>query len=99
MAAMQVFCDPNGFDRVKSCLTKLGMDQGHLEQVSLVLTAIRDLLSGTRSTQALRSIGISKLPSEIPSENSLVHLLYAYLVQWIGECVGGVSLIIYVSSL
>ena len=82
---MQVFQNPNGFNYVKSCLIKLGMEVGELQQVFLVLSAIQNLLTGARTAQTLSNIGVTKLPDNLPAEDSLVQLLYAYLVQWIGK--------------
>ena len=71
---------------MESSLVKLGMEPRLVQQVGIVLSVAHDLLlAETRTAQALGSIGLAKLPSELPSENSLVQLLYAYLVQWIGE--------------
>lgn len=86
MVIMQVFRNPNGFSYVKSRLIKLGMEVGQLQQVFVVLSAIQDLLAGARTIQTLSNIGVTKLPDNVPSEDSLVQLLYAYLVQWIGKC-------------
>lgn len=86
MVVMQVFRDPNGFNHVKSCLFKLGMDPGQLQQVCLVLKTIQELLTKTTTAQALSNMSVTKLPNDLPAENSLVQLLYAYLVQWIGKC-------------
>ena len=72
---------------MESSLVKLGMEPRLVQQVCMVLSVAQDLLlaESTRAAQALGNIGVAKLPSELPSENSLVQLLYAYLVQWIGE--------------
>lgn len=57
-----------------------------MQQFLHVLSAVQDLLTGKKAAQVLGNIGITRLPNDLPSENSLVQLLYAYLVQWVGEC-------------
>lgn len=88
IAVMQVFQQKNGLVYVKSCLAKLGMEPALVQEVNLLLSVIGDLLSGTIAAQALSNIGILKFPDDVPSEQSLVQILYAYLVQWIGKLVG-----------
>ena len=72
---------------MQSCLTKLAMEPGLVKQVSLVLNIVHDLvIAGKTSAQALGCLGITKLCGNLPTENCLLQLLYAYLVQWIGKC-------------
>lgn len=81
---MQVFHQKDGLKHAGSCLLKLGMEPGLVQQVSCVLSAIQKLLTGSKAAQVLSSVGIAELPSGLLNENCLVQLLYAYLVQWIG---------------
>lgn len=84
MWPMQVFRQRNGVRLVEKYLTKLGMGTSVIGDVCSVLAIISDLLNGVGITKALHTVNISNL-SYMVSEISLAHLLYAYLVQWIGE--------------
>ncbi len=84
MLVVQVFQQRNGSSHVESFLKRLGMDPGLVQQVSTVLGVIYDLLNGTKAAHGLSGIGVAKLSVDL-REDSLGQLLYAYLVQWIGE--------------
>ena len=80
-----MFCQRDGLKLVESCLNKLGMKAELVQEVVLVLGVIHDLLVAKQNAaQALGILGVSKMCGTLPSENSLLQLLYPYLVQWIG---------------
>ena len=84
---LQVFSEQNGFQYVEEHASKLGMHQGLVRQLSLVLKNIKDLLAGVQVATVLGETCGSKLPAQLPSGEALAELLYAYLVQWLGKWV------------
>ena len=82
---MQVFSKLNGFQYVEECLNRLGMQQWLIRKLILILKNIRDLLTGVSAAAVLSETCCSKVPQNLPNEDSLAQLLYAYLVQWLGE--------------
>ncbi len=70
---------------MEDCLDKLGMPQLLVRQLTLVLKTIRDLITGIQAATALSETCRTKVPQNLPDEDSLAQLLYAYLVQWLGE--------------
>lgn len=85
--AVQVFYQKDGVKHVETCLTKLGMQSWLVRQVNMVFGCIQDLLTGVDVTQVMRNMTKKDTSDLLPSNSSLAQLLYAYLVQWIGEMV------------
>lgn len=71
---------------METCLKELGMEPGLAEQAILVLGIINGLLTGADMAHILGDVQITNLHGHLPSEHSLAQILYAYFVQWIGEC-------------
>lgn len=85
---LKVFSQRDGLKLVESCLNKLGMKAELVQEVGLVLGVISDLLVAKQNAaQALGILGVSKMCGTLPSENSLLQLLYPYVVQWIVQWV------------
>ena len=83
---MQVFSKRNGFQYVENCLDRLGMQPQLVRKLILVLKNIEDLLTGVHAATVL-SETCHSIPQNLPDEDALAQLLYAYLVQWLGEWV------------
>jgi len=84
-ALHKVLYELNGIKHVEGILNRLGMPQELSKAVGVILVLVNRLLTSGDVAQILGELHINpNLPSLLPSEDGVVQLLYAYLVQWIG---------------